>query len=442
MKQKFKPIVLAFTLLAALFLFTACGVEENPYRDNDAEKYNVSVKYDANGGMFTTNTSVIVDSYNISEMKANSEGKVEIALLSPDDSLRGNDAFTAQNSGYFLAGWYAKRTETLDEQGNHVYVYGDRWDFAESRLAVDPTGTYSAAEPVITLYAAWVPLFEIEFYALDSGEYLNSYTFNPEEVSEIKVPAWDEETGAIEMFDFPERSGYTFNGVYLDAEGKQAVEAEAITHPGVVDYDNGAAKDSVLKLYVDWKEGEWYHIYTAEQFVDNASVNGNYVLHADLDFTDEIWPTSLMYGNYGGTIEGNGHTIKNVQVTQTNNSKVNAGLFGHLTETATFTDLTFDNVTFTIKAGTRVVGTAYGLLAGTISAEATFTDVAIKSSTLQIDSGCYFGSDDYVIGLLCGMGDPSVIDYSGITCEAVGDKPESVKITVNGNSVEAEIVVE
>lgn len=442
MKRKLKPIVLAFTLLAALFLFTACGEEENPYRDNDAENYNVSVKYDANGGMFTTNTSVIVDSYNISEMKTNSEGKVEIALLSPDDSLRGNDAFTAQNSGYFLAGWYTERIETLDEQGNPIYVYSDRWDFAESRLTVDPAKTYSAAEPVVTLYAAWVPLFEIEFYALDSGEYLNSYTFNPEEVSEIKVPVWDEKTGAIEMYDFPERSGYTFDGVYLDAEGKQAVDTETVTHPGVVDYDNGAAKDSVLKLYVDWKEGEWYHIYTAEQFTDNASVNGNYVLHADLDFADEIWPTSLMYGNYGGTIEGNGHTIKNVQVTQTNNSKVNAGLFGHLTETAVFTDLTFENITFTIKAGTRVVGTSYGLLAGTISGEATFTNVKVKSSTLQIDSGCYFGSDDYVIGLLCGMGDPSVIDYSEITCEAVGDKPESVKITVNGNSVEAEIVVE
>lgn len=442
MKRKLKPIVLAFTLLAALFLFTACGEEENPYRDNDAENYNVSVKYDANGGMFTTNTSVIVDSYNISEMKTNSEGKVEIALLSPDDSLRGKDAFTAQNSGYFLAGWYTERTETLDEQGEKIYVYNNRWDFAESRLTVDPNETHSASEPVITLYAAWVPLFEIEFYALDSGEYLNSYTFNPEEISEIKVPVWDKETGAIEMYDFPGRTGYTFDGVYLDAEGKEAVESETITHPGTVDYVNGAAKDSVLKLYVNWKEGEWYHIYTAEQFKDNASVNGSYVLHADLDFADEIWPTVLMYGNFSGTIEGNGHTIKNVEVIQTNNSKVNAGLFGHLTETAGFTDLTFENITFTIKAGTRVVGTSYGLLAGVISDKATFTNVAVKSSTLQIDSGCYFGADDYVIGLLCGMGDPGVIDYSEITCEAVGDKPESVKITVNGNSVEAEFVVE
>lgn len=429
-------------LLASLFLFTACGGEENPYRDNDAENYNVSVKYDANGGMFTTNTSVIVDSYNISELKTNSEGKVEIALLSPDNSLRGNDAFTAQNSGYFLAGWYEERIETLDEQGNKIYVYSKRWDFEKSRVKVDPNETYSSEEPVLTLYAAWVPLFEIEFYALDSGEYLNSYTFNPEEVSEIRVPVWDEETGAIKMFDFPERSGYTFDGVYLDAEGKEAVDTETITHPGVVDYINGAAKNSVLKLYVDWKEGEWYHIYTAEQFMDNASVNGNYVLHADLDFSDEIWPTSLMYGNYGGTIEGNGYTIKNVEVVQTNNSKVNAGLFGHLTEEAVFTDLTFENITFTIKAGTRVVGTSYGLLAGTISSDATFSNVSVKSSTLQIDSACYFASDDYVIGLLCGMGDPGVIDYSEIACVAVGDNPESVKITVNGNSVEAEIVTE
>ena len=34
------------------------------------------------------------------------------------------------------------------------------------------------------------------------------------------------------------------------------------------------------------------------------------------------------------------------------------------------------------------------------------------------------------------------IDYSGITCEAVGDKPESVIITVNGSAVTVEFVTE
>ncbi len=442
MNLKMKTTLTVLTLLAAIFFMTACSSEENPYQVNDAENYNVSVKYDANGGTFTTNTSVIVDSYNISTMEKNSKGEVEIALLSPDNSLRGNDAFTAVKSGHFLAGWYAERTESTDREGNPVYSYSKQWDFTNDLLTVDANQTYTAEEPVVTLYAVWVPMFEIEFYSLDSGEYMSSYTFNPSQGNEIQVPAWDEETGKINMFDFPGKAGYTFKAVYKDENGSELIDGESFTHPGTVDYATGTAKNEVLKLYVEWQEGEWYHIYNVEQFLNNANVSGSYIIHADLDFEGEIWPTTLMYGNFSGTIEGNGHTFKNINIEQTNNSKVNAGLFGHLTETAAISGLTFENVTFTIKAGTRVVGTSYGLLAGSISSEAIFTDVVIKSSVLQIDSACYFGASDYSIGLLCGMGDASVIDYSGITCKAVGDNPESVVLSVEGNEVTVEFVTE
>ena len=95
-------------------------------------------------------------------------------------------------------------------------------------------------------------------------------------------------------------------------------------------------------------------------------------------------------------------------------------------------------MSFTIKAGTRVAGTSYGLLAGSISAQATLSNLQILDSKLQIDSGCYFGTDDYTIGLLCGMGSANV-DYSQITCVAVGANPDSVKITVSDNQVTLEI---
>ena len=424
-----------------LALFAGCSAEQTPYEINDADNYTVSVKYDANGGTFTTNTSVMFSSYNISGMKTNADGNAEIPLLAPEDSRRGNDAFTAYNSGYFLAGWYSERTETLDEQGNPVYVYSGRWDFENGLLEVDPTRTYSSAEPVMTLYAAWVPLFEIEFYDLHSGEYLSSYTFDPAAEGELLVPAWDTESGCIEMYDFPTRSGYTFSAAYYDPEGTQAVKA-VVDHPGAVDYSNGVGKDTSMKLYVDYMEGEWYHIYNVEQFLDNASVSGSYVLHEDLDFAGQIWPTALMYGNFSGTIEGNGHTIRNVELAQTNNSKVNSGLFGYLTETARLRDVTFENVTFTIKAGTRVAGASYGLLAGTISSGASLEEVRILGSTLQIDSGCYFGVDDYVIGLVCCMGNADAVAESEISCAAVGDQPESLVISVSDNEVTLEFVSE
>lgn len=244
------------------------------------------------------------------------------------------------------------------------------------------------------------------------------------------------------MYDFPTKSGYTFDGAYFDEAGTEAVTSEAIAHSGEIDYENGTSENSIMKLYVEWIEGEWYHIYNVEQFVDNASVNGCYEIHADLDFADEIWPTSLMYGNFSGMINGNGHTLKNIEVTQTNNSKVNAGLFGTLADTARITDITFENVTMTIKNGTRVNGTNYGLFAGTISDNASISNVSIVSSTLQIDSGCYFGVEDYSIGLLCGMGNAAVVENAQISCIATGDNPDGLQITVEGNEVTVEFITQ
>ena len=433
MNRKLKMLLLALLVLMAVPFLTGCAQEENPYAKNDGENYSVSVKFDANGGFFTTNTSVIVDSYNIAEIPAEN-GMVKIPLLSPDNSLRGNDAFTVINNGHFLTGWYTQRQETADG-----YVYSGKWDFETDRVEVDPNGSYTASEPVLTLYAAWAPVFEIQFHDLASGEYLESFTFNPQEVTEIQVPKWDEETGAVEMYKFPQRKGYTFNGAYYDAAGTQRVDTEVLTHTGVVNEATGTAENNVMQLYIDWMEGEWYHIYNVEQFLDNASVSGNYIIHADLDFEGEIWPSSLMHGNFSGTIQGNGHTFSNITFEQTNNSKVNAGLFGYLSETANISDLTLDNVTFTIKAGTRVVGTCYGLFAGNISAEAVVSGVTIRNSTLQVDSGCYFGADDYSIGLVCGMGSAD-ISASGISTAAVGDYPETVVITVADEVVTVEFV--
>ena len=244
----------------------------------------------------------------------------------------------------------------------------------------------------------------------------------------------------MKMNDFPDRKGYTFERAYWDAERTQPIEGDTLTHPAKVNAADGTVTDTVLKVYTDWQEGNWYHIYNVEQFLEHASVNGSYVLHADLDFAEENWPTSLMYGNFTGTILGNGHTIRNVTLEQTNNSKSAAGLFGTLSDTAVIRDLQLSNITFVIKKGTRMAGTTYGLLCGTRSDAATLEGLTVTDSHLQIDSDAYFGTEDYVIGLLCGSGKTEGIDLSGIDCTAVGDKPENVTITVSGNTVTIVIV--
>lgn len=442
MKKKIKVTLLALMSITIGAIAAGCVGEPTPYEVNDKDNYSVSVKFDANGGTFTTNTSVIMDSYNIDDMDVNGNGEAEIPIIAPDNQVRGNDAFTPINNGYFFAGWYTKRIESKDGAGKVKYTYEDKWNFEEDVVKVDASKDYSSKEPVITLYAAWIPMFEIQFYSLDNGEIIDTLSFDPTVMEEIKLPKWDEKTGKISMNDFPKREGYTFLNVYSDAAGKKVIDSETIKHRGVIDYATGTAKDNVMKLYVDWSEGEWYRVYTAEQFIENASVSGSYEIFADLDFTDQIWPSSLMHGNFTGNIKGNGHTFKNIEAVQTNNSKVNSGLFGNLAEGSSLTDVTFENVNFTIKSGTRMQGTCFGLLAGIIADEADIQGVKVVSSTLNIDSSCYFGVDDYSIGLLCGMGKANVVENPDIKVQAVGEKPESVKISNEGNAVTVEIVSE
>lgn len=402
MKLKWNRIFVVVMLAATLLLIAGCAGQQTPYEKNDAMDYHVSIKYDANGGLFTTNTAVIVDSYNLNEVPKGADGLAEIALLSPDDQARGNNAFTASRTGYFLAGWYAKCETAADG----TQVYGDKWDFATGILSVDPNGTYSASQPVLTLYAAWIPLYEVEIYDMDGQQLLGEYTYNPLTDGDIKLPKWDAETGAVDMAKFPKVEGYTFNGIYADGEnGKQPLTEEVITHPGTFHHADATAENTVLKLYMDVLEGEWYQIYNADQFIKNASLSGSYILHEDLDFTDKIWPTTLMYGNFTGTIEGNGHTISNVVIEQTNNSKTNAGLFGALTETAVLRNLTLENIQFTVKSGTRMAGTSYGLLCGTVTEGAAAENVSILNSLLTVSKDAYFGTEDYVIGAVCGMGE-------------------------------------
>ena len=429
MKLKKKSFLILCLLLVTILLVSGCADKKSPYEINDGDNFNVSVKFDANGGLFTTNTSVIVDSFNISGLKTNAAGEVEIPLLAPDAQERGKDGFKPYNNGYFLAGWYAERT------GETEYSYSDRWDFGTDVLKVSKSGSYSSAEPVLTLYAVWVPMFQIEIYDLDSGDYLDKIAFDPNITTEFDLPVWNQESGMIDMHDIPSRDGFTFNGAYLDAEGTQSITESSFKHSGNVNYENGTSSDATMKIYVDWLEGEWFHIYTAEQFIKNARPKGNYVIHADLDFAEEIWPTALMHGSFTGTIQGNGHTFKNINAVQTNNSKTNSGLFGQIKDTAEFTDLTIDQASFTIGRGSRVAGASFGLLAGQIETGALFNGLKITNSSLKVDSNCAFLSEDYSIGLICGSGDVTAVDASSVVCVASGEAPETVELIVEGTSI-------
>lgn len=432
MKMKKKRLLLCLLFVALLMALTACG-QTNPYEVNNSMKYNVSIRYDANGGSFSgvdSNSPILMDSYNIEGLQKNADGKVELALLNPSDANRGSDAKNVAKTGYFLVGWYQERTETTDANGNTVYTYAKPWDFEKGRVSVNPDEKHSAKEPVLTLYAAWAPVFEIEYYVKGETTPYKTATMDPNAGQEITLPAWDLESGTLTMNSIPAREGYTYTAAYYDSEGKEFIETATVTHPGTINYENATVSGGNMKLYLDFKQGDWFKISTPEQFIKNYKPSGCYELMADLDFTDKTWPSNSMYGKFTGTIQGNDFTISNISIKQTGSNRMNAGLFGTLEEGACIWGVNFDNVTLTVEDGTRLQGAAYGLLAGSISENANVQDITVTNSTLKILSSANLGAVS--LGLISGYGDAG-LDSSGITCVAVNkDGTETVVTAEDG----------
>lgn len=445
MKKRMKLLTAAGLILLLGLCCTACGNEwDAPYPALDDEGYTVSVKYDANGGVFAgTNNVTVVDVFNPDNAKTNAKGEKEFSLLSPDDPLRGKEsAFSISRNGYIFVGWYTERTLRVDGSGNALdeygiptsasgreqgYVYKNRWDFDKDVLTVAADAKTSSDTPVMTLYAAWVPYYVFELYAPDAttGEMT---LYDTAQMVSLEVPSWNDKTGKMDMGNFPKREGMTFDSAYLDAEMKTPL-TETLT--GTIDYETGVSTKSTFKVYTRWTEGTWFKIHTAEQFIQNSRIDGSYIICADLDFSGMAWNAGLSKGVFTGTILGNGHTFSNINAIQTDISQSRGGLFGALDGNARVEDLTFENVTYTLNVGSRVAAPTFGLLAGTIAETTTLSDVTVSGSLL-ISDACY-PSDEYQIGLLSGNGVTGGVDLTEITCSVTPEASEKLSLTVNAD---------
>ena len=427
MKKLWKLSFLFVLLLLTVACVAACGKWEDTYAALDKEGHSISVRFDVGEGVFAgTNDVYVVDVFSLDDMKTDQNGNKYAYLLSPDDEVRGQGAYSISNDGYFLAGWYQNRTPRVNDRGEALdaygelcsvsgkeqgYSYADPWDFSKP-MTVDPEGDYSAGDNYMTLYAAWIPYFEFEIYAVDNGG-------TPEKIGDtitaiqLELPVWDESTGDIVMKKFPAREDMTFDGAYLD-EGLTQAAPDKVT--GNWDPATGTfTKTETIKLYTTWLEGKWFHIYNARQFKNLSRLSGNYILYADLDFTNEVWSTTLAQGEFTGKIIGNGHTISGIEVKQADGAARFGGIFGSIASSAEFHDVTFENVTYEIYAGSRSQGVRFGLLAGTAADGAVFENVAV-SGTLTVNTGNL--PTDYSIGLIFGLGDASAIDHSNVVAKA------------------------
>ena len=156
-------------LLLAVFMICSCK-DSNPSVNYDKLGYNIKIEFDANGSFFGNSTQQkISDYYKLETLMTNENGMRELKIIDPESQIRNNIApgnahelSRVAVKGYSFAGWYTEKTAKTDENGNTYYEYGGKWDFETDVLEIDPTKNYTASEPVITLYAAWVKTPTIE----------------------------------------------------------------------------------------------------------------------------------------------------------------------------------------------------------------------------------------------------------------------------------------
>lgn len=321
-KKSILLTVLALSVLClSLFCLTGCD-------DTDIYASRVKVVFKLEGGVYRSTQSDVV--YYLGEKDGTSKKIYDPVVTSGEEMT---------NAEYKFVGWFRDRIE----EGDKV-VYRNKWDFELDRVGDDG----------ITLYACWRRYTYNVCYRDDDGELqvLGEYSVDAGEPFED-----------YDSFD-DARTGYTSLDVYRTESGE--IWDENFTHPG-------GDEDLAVNVVVDYLKGDYKLVRTAREL--KASRNGNIYLMNDIDFEGEKFAG---FGNYRGTLNGNGHAIKNFSIDYTsgrdglvtNSALENDGdhngrnllvlsLFGNVdgavVENVRFENVTFDvNTTFTTTAGIYV----------------------------------------------------------------------------------------
>lgn len=476
MNKKIKILIVACLLLLVSLAFVACS-GNGPYDDYDKSGYNVTIKYDANGSYFgNAGQLYVTDTYSQESLKVNEDGKIEIMLVNPEDEVRGKanaqEIARAAMPGYSFAGWYSERKEAIDEngnvrkddKGNTVYIYGGKWNFDGTYLLDNKD--YTASEPAVTFYAAWVRNPSVEIY--DGENLVATYEIkNPMlgKNSIISAPYLDLKkgeynfgtlkdayaAGTTSKYSWVERyvengKTYFFDGLYLDEERQNQISADQKL-AFVYDEATATIKYPETKLYISYEEkaGDWYRIYSAKQLVNNAKADGNYEIMADLEFDAlTAWPRVFTNNDFSGTIEGNGFKISGVSLETTTNSQY-LGMFKSITKDAKIENVTFDGISALIDKAYRTPGARYAVVASSIDDGFKFENVEFTNVVLKIAaSSAIQYSPEYEIGLICTDGYTEELGASldGFSFEVVTSELDSYTLVITQNANSLELVFE
>lgn len=325
--MKVKIAFVAILLCLLLPCLIACGNNKDVYASNAEKGFTSRVTYDFGDGLLDGKNTLIVLSTPTAPLPEPGVTEASPSIAAPI------------LAGHHIEGYYTK-----DENGNER-----DWNFAADR-----------AEGDITLYARWRPDYAVR--VLYGDNFSQSYS--------IPVSAGVELT-AMRSTDW---SGHTFYGFYEDA---------ACTTPLAFPFTPAvSAETPTVTVYARYLEGTYTVIRRAADFSKAIKAGTNYYIDADIDLTDT--PIDIMEF-YSGRFIGNGHTIKGLKITRKQGkSTENYGLFGTITGTAVFENITFEDVSVVVHlnnySNPNTENSCIGTLAGSVNAGATFNNVKVTGS--------------------------------------------------------------
>ena len=263
MKRMIQTMLFAILLMALAMSVAGCA-NANIYDKLADDGFTVRVRYDAGGAVVNETQNVTIVEVFSEEDVTTVNGKTGVLLLAPDDAARGKDgvfklAKTDGTSNFVQVGWYTKRTPRVDENGNALdeygvltsvsnreqgYVYEGKWDFDKD--VVEPS---MLVDGEMTLYAAWIPFFNYEFYSQnESGAF---ELIGSKQKLTLEVPVANDD-GTYKMKDFPQMADKVFAGAYLDEAMTQSVTANIDGRKTYVDYEKGISTATTIRIYVAW----------------------------------------------------------------------------------------------------------------------------------------------------------------------------------------------
>ena len=166
--------------------------------------------------------------------------------------------------------------------------------------------------------------------------------------------------------------------------------AQPSSQTSLIDKVNDGAVDKVWRLSSESEiDSSYIKIYTPEDLLKiSENLNAKYILMADIDMSGYDWtPIGTEENPFSGRLDGNGHTIKNLNIKSDDKY---VGMFGYVHEGELY-DITLENATVVTTAGNKNNKDSYaGVLAGYVDGfRSQINHCHVVNST--VDGGYYSG---------------------------------------------------